>query len=98
MAALGHLVVGSVTLGSARKAARAAKSESLGTERRKVSPVLTERYLGHFGSAKKSGAKKTASSLARKSGAKKTVAAKKVRAYVGKKTSAKKAASFSRKR
>lgn len=99
MAALGYLLVGSVSLGSARKAARAAKAETSGSERADSSPVLTERFLGHFGAgARKSGARKSASPQVRKSAAKKAGAGKGSRTFVGKKSTSKKTAGASAKR
>jgi hypothetical protein len=90
----GYLRIGSVSLGSARKAARAAKAETPERAKDKASPAALERYLGHFGSSvRKSGAKKsTGHALStKKANAKKTGARKPVRAYAGKKTTARKA-------
>jgi hypothetical protein len=88
MASLGYLLVGSVSLGSARKAARAAKAEMPESERTKASPVLEERYLGHFGAgARKSSAKKTSHGPIKKSAVKRSGASKKVKLYVRKKSS-----------
>jgi hypothetical protein len=90
MAALGYLLVGSVSLGSARKAARQAKAEVRVSERTKASPALEERYLGHFGAGvRQSGAKKTSPALSKKTAAKKSGASKKAGVHVGKKPSSK---------
>lgn len=93
-----HLRVGSVSLGSARKAARAAKAAHTQTSEHKSSAMFLERYLGHFGaSSHRSPAAKAGSrAVAAKRGAKKA-SAKKIARFRARK-SATKSASRSKKR
>lgn len=97
----GHLRVGSVSLASARRAARAAKAVSSAGPKTSASPAVLERYLGHFGSsAGKSAAKKSRSDAPsmKKQSAKKAGARKSVRAAAGRKVSARKGTSTLEKR
>jgi hypothetical protein len=76
----GHLRVGSVPLGAAKKAAREVRA-SRGDETQS-SPAFFERYLGHFGSStrqnasKKSGRLTTSAKKAGKASAKKAISRK----------------------
>ena len=93
------LRVGSVSLVSARKAARAAK---VGTpaSNASVSVEVFERYLGHFGpESRKAGARKstTGKTTARKS-SRKTAAKKSANGHAPRKSTSKKAAGSSKKR
>jgi hypothetical protein len=102
----GYLRGGSVSLRSARKAARAAKAETSGRSNGKVSPSVIERYLGHFGpSVRKSSAKKTSGrglsfkkASVKKASARKAGVRKTVRSHVAKKTGTRKSAGSSKKR
>jgi hypothetical protein len=97
----GYLRVGSVSLGSARKAARAVKAANPEVPAGRASPAQLERYLGHFGpSARKTSVKKSVASVlsGKSTGAKKASAKKTGRAAIGKKASVKKSSGASKKR
>ncbi len=105
----GYLRAGSVSLGAAKKAARAVKTSK--SEDTKRSSALFERYLGHFGSSTRKSAGKSVAgqamgakkSAAKKGGAKRGTAkkggVKKVgRTFASKKATTKKSSGDARRR
>ena len=96
MAALGFLLVGSVSLNAARQAARAAKGKPAGNAQ-KVTDALEERYLGHFGAGARHSPAKAAVRGVKKVATKTAGASKKARPTSAKKAASRKAASGAKK-